>query len=137
MGGFKIINNYIYKMFNVTKISVAHSSRLDSRYLPLQCSTAALSVPHFRTCKHTTQHTPQHSSLDFSRPLPKLHATAPSKLATTTSYRWDRTRAAGVGVQYANEWATKYPIEYVLVFDIYSEYSCALYAAISSILFYY
>ena len=57
---------------------MAHSSRKDSHiYLPLHSSTAASSLPHFRTCIHThtptqhntTQHTPQHSSLYISRPL--------------------------------------------------------------------
>jgi len=42
-----------------------------------------------------TQHTPQHSSLYSSRPLPNLQPQHPSL--------WDQTQAAGVGVQYATE----------------------------------
>jgi hypothetical protein len=50
---------------------------------------------------------------------------------------WDRTRAACVGVQHAPEWVTRCPKEYVYILDLYSERSCALYVALSSILFYY
>jgi hypothetical protein len=36
-------------------------------------------------------------------------------LYDTTATPWDQTRAAGVGVQHATEWATRRPKEYVYI----------------------
>ena len=192
VGGFSIINNYIYKMFNlnirgsllalgipclyfawlhVFRPAVMHpaasslltSSLHSSHPLPnqqqLHINLQPQPTPHVRThmpLLRTTTRLPRlyfifvlttttnttstlFTTLFFPSSEP---ATAPTKLATTTFMTplagvWDRIQAASVGVQHATEWATRRTKEYIYIFYLYSEYSCAMYVAISSIPFYY
>jgi hypothetical protein len=137
VGEFKRIINYIYKIFNVRK-NIRGSLLAFGLDSPSLLGTA----PRLPVCCHVP-------SCLFNCPfiavlLPLLYL--PFHCNPPALYRlcmiviagvWDRTRAVRVGVQHATEWATRCPSEYIYIFDLHSQYSCALYIALSPILFYY